>query len=280
MSERAGTLGGLVQAMEALAPRAWAGDWDNVGLLIQARPLEAPVARVLVAIDLNRPVMDEALGWGADAVVAYHPPIFRGLKRLTWRDPQQRLLLDAIQAGISVYSPHTALDAAPGGVCDWLAEGLGVLAASVPIEPPRALPPELEGRVGAGRIATLAQPVDLETLVARAKAHLGLAHLRLAAAPAHAGGAPVRAVALCPGAGGSLFEKLPRSGPRAADLFLTGELRHHDVLSRVASGQSVILTDHTNTERGYLPTLAANLGATLDAEIRVSAIDRDPLVVV
>ncbi len=274
------TLADLIAAMETIAPRAYAGGWDNVGLLLQAAALDAPLRRVLLAIDMDRAVTDEAIAWGAQALVAYHPPIFRGLRRITRADPRQAALLDALAAGLSAYSPHTALDAAPGGVCDWLAAGLGPLASSAPIEVPAGLPPELAGRVGAGRLVELAEPRTLGELLPRIKAHLGLSALRLAAAPAHAAGEPLRRVAICPGAGGSLFEKLPTSGDGAPDLLLTGELRHHDVLSRVACGTSAILTDHTNTERGYLPILARTLSAALPGLIiRVSEVDRDPLVI-
>ena len=55
-------------------------------------------------------------------VIAYHPIIFRGLKSLTFADTQQQTLLRLASHGISVYSPHTAIDAAPGGLGDWLAD--------------------------------------------------------------------------------------------------------------------------------------------------------------
>jgi len=52
------------------------------------------------------------------------PIIFRPLKSLTLSNTQQRSLLRLVQAGISVYSPHTAVDASVGGVNDWLADGI------------------------------------------------------------------------------------------------------------------------------------------------------------
>ena len=96
----------------------------------------------------------------------------------------------------------------------------------------------------------------------------------LAAAPAHTQH-PVSTVAVCPGAGGSLFGSVDK-----IDLLVTGEMRHHDVLSRVAGGTSVILTDHTNTERGYLPILAKRVSDAVAIETVVSQIDTDPLHVV
>jgi putative NIF3 family GTP cyclohydrolase 1 type 2 len=59
-------------------------------------------------------------------------------------------------------------------------------------------------------------------------------------------------------------------------------MRHHDVLAANEAGVDVVLTDHTNTERGYLPTLRANLLKLLDhaVEIDVSGVDADPLQIV
>jgi putative NIF3 family GTP cyclohydrolase 1 type 2 len=82
---------------------------------------------------------------------------------------------------------------------------------------------------------------------------------------------------VCAGAGGSVFEHC-----HDVDLLLTGEMRHHDILARVASGTSVILTDHTNCERGYLPNLAARLRSVFgeDVAVHVASSDKDPLSIV
>lgn len=76
----------------------------------------------MLTIDLTKAVADEAIALNSSIVVAYHPIIFRGLKSLTLANTQQQTLLRLASHGISVYSPHTALDAAPGGIGDWLAD--------------------------------------------------------------------------------------------------------------------------------------------------------------
>ena len=98
-----------------------------------------------------------------------------------------------------------------------------------------------------------------------------MAHQRSAKA---ASGTAIRRVALCAGAGGSLFESV-----RDVDLFVTGEMRHHDVLAKVRAGSSVILSEHTHTERGFLRELSTRIGALSNAEISVSIAqtDADPL---
>ncbi len=264
------SLGQVVALLETIAPLRFAADWDNVGLLVESAAEQA-VSRVMCTVELGEDVLAEAIELGAALVVAYHPPIFRGLKRLTSADAGERTVLGAIRSGIAVYAPHTALDAAPGGVNDWLAEALGP-GERAPIDTAPDQPD-----TGMGRRVTLAEPASLEVLVARIKQHLGLAHVRVAAATRHRAGAAIADAAVCAGAGGSLFEKL-----RDPELYLTGEMRHHDVREKVAAGASVVLCDHTNTERGYLPRLAARLQALSDnaLDVRVSVRDRDPLEIV
>jgi dinuclear metal center YbgI/SA1388 family protein len=113
----------LVRAMQGIAPLEYAESWDNVGLLVgdADRELRGPV---LLTIDVTERVLAEAAGAKAGAIVSYHPPLWEPLKRLTADTPRGRIILGAIEAGIAMYSPHTALDATVGGVTDWLCEGL------------------------------------------------------------------------------------------------------------------------------------------------------------
>ncbi len=129
---------------------------------------------------------------------------------------------------------------------------------------------------GQGRDLCLDKPITLAQAVGRVKKHLGLQHLRVATAEGHGRGAMVQHIMLCAGAGGSVL-----SG-HAPDLFLTGEMRHHDVLAATARGTSVILTEHTHCERPYLPTFKKKLKALLGAggHIDLSKKDHDPLKVV
>jgi len=252
----------FVAGLEGIAPTRLAGAWDNVGLLLEGT---RPIRTVGVAIDLTGVVADELLDAGCDAIVSYHPPIFGGVKRLVQRDPRSRTLLRLVREGVHVYAPHSALDAARGGMAEWLLEPFGDVHDVAPIAPD-ALVPEL----GAGRLATLTAPRTLGELAPFVREHLGLSHVRLAGAD----DTLVRTVAVCPGAGGSLFQGV------SADLLLTGEMRHHDVLAQVERGGAVLLTDHTNTERGFLGRYAERVRSVCGVEVVVSQEDADPLRVV
>ena len=266
----------VLSILQRLAPLDLAEPWDNVGLLLEPAPapLTPPLSDVLLTIDLSDQVVSEAEALGAKLIVAYHPPILEGLKRLRSTAPAERSILRCVAAGIALYSPHTALDAAAGGVNDWLLDAFGQPES----ERAPCFPHPSDRRLGGGRFVHLAKPIELAEAVERLKRHLGLTQLRLAAAEQHASGAQlVRRIAVCAGAGGSVFDKL--SG---FDLFVTGEMRHHDVLAKVRAGSSVLLSEHTHTERGYLRLLAERLRAETHggANFHVSRCDRDPLCLV
>lgn len=129
------TVSQLCEAMESIAPLHTAADWDNVGLLIG--DASWPIRRLLLTIDLMPSVLDEAIAGRCDAIVAYHPPIFRGVKSLRpGRTSQEGVAAEALSERIAVYSPHTALDAAPGGTNDTLAVMAGI-AGAAPFAPAR-----------------------------------------------------------------------------------------------------------------------------------------------
>jgi dinuclear metal center YbgI/SA1388 family protein len=265
----------LFAALERLAPLQFAEPWDNVGLLLEPATPATPIKKTLLTIDLTEPVLNEALELGVQVIVAYHPPIFSGLKRLRGSVTSERVVVRCLAAGLTVFSPHTALDAAPLGINDWLLDAFEPFGFTRR-EP--CLPHAADPRYGQGRMAELARGVSLNDAVQAIKQHLGLPQLRVSAAAPHAPGNPsIRRVAVCAGAGGSVFEKL--SG---VDLFLTGEMRHHDVRSRGEAGSSVVLCDHTNTERGFLPILAERLAQVVGPGVsfHVSTCDRDPLAIV
>ncbi|CAI7988998.1 NIF3-like protein 1 [Geodia barretti] len=114
----------LIGCLEAVVPSSRAESWDNTGLLVE--PSGNPsVSHVLLTIDLTGQVLEEALGVKAGLIVAYHPPIFHSLKRLTQGSAKERIIVRALESRVAVYSPHTALDCMKGGVNDWLLAGLG-----------------------------------------------------------------------------------------------------------------------------------------------------------
>ncbi len=110
-------------AIEKIAPLKLAQDWDNVGLLVG--DLEKNVKNVLLTIDVTGDVVAEARRLKTDLIISYHPVIWDGLKKITSDGPEV-VVYELIRSGIAVFSMHTALDSAVGGVNDGLAEIVGI----------------------------------------------------------------------------------------------------------------------------------------------------------
>ena len=109
--------------LSGIAPPALAAEWDNVGLLVGREA--APVRSLVLTIDLTEAVLREAVGARAEMVMAYHPPIFKPILRLT--ASSSPVAYAAARSGLALYSMHTALDAAEGGTNDALAGAMGMV---------------------------------------------------------------------------------------------------------------------------------------------------------
>ncbi|UCG57248.1 MAG: Nif3-like dinuclear metal center hexameric protein [Phycisphaerales bacterium] len=113
----------IASVMEEMTPLGLAQDWDNVGLLV-GDP-QARVKSILLTIDVTREVVAEAKRLKAELIVSYHPVIWDGLKSVT-AEGKGHVVYDLIRNEIGVFSIHTALDTAIGGVNDGLAEIVGI----------------------------------------------------------------------------------------------------------------------------------------------------------
>lgn len=121
-------------------------------------------------------MVEEALASATSLIVSYHPPIFKPLASITLANPLQASLLRCAAAGISVYTPHTALDSVTDGLNDWLCtkvagplRDINWSARFIGQEYP-------EGLGGVGRIVTLKQPVELKMLQFTIRTELELKH--------------------------------------------------------------------------------------------------------
>jgi dinuclear metal center YbgI/SA1388 family protein len=257
-------VGDLVRAMELVAPTRLAATWDNVGLLVGDEA--SPARRVLLTIDCTPAVVAEAVGGGYDAIVAYHPPIFAATKRFVAGSVAYSLA----RAGIALYSPHTALDAAAGGTNDVLAAALAMIDPR-PLRPASVRPGDPDRGIGFGRVGAIPEG-SLADVVGRVKSFLGVGNVLVCGAlEGHVARAAVGA-----GSGGELIGDAVAAG---ADVLLTGELRHHDALSCCAAGLSVIATLHSRSERCVLPSLEKRLASLVPGLVfGTSEVDRDPFV--
>ncbi|MHC4705410.1 MAG: Nif3-like dinuclear metal center hexameric protein, partial [Planctomycetota bacterium] len=113
----------IAAVIDGIFPLKLAQDWDNVGLLIGDS--RKSVKNALLTIDTTSDVVAEAKKLKTDLIISYHPVIWDGLKNVTAEGPGS-VVYELVRSGISVFSVHTALDSAMGGVNDGLAEIVGI----------------------------------------------------------------------------------------------------------------------------------------------------------
>ncbi|CAD7929066.1 unnamed protein product [Amoebophrya sp. A120] len=271
----------LVQAVEQLAPPSLAEGWDNVGLLLdcldETRWSESSFKpRIFLCNDLTERVAEEAITKKVDCVVTYHPTPFAKFRTVTRTTHIGRVVLSMITNRIPVYATHTCLDCVNNGLNDWLINAFPNVGEILPCNPLDAKRPNL----GSGRVGSLPMAITIDDAVGHVKTLTGLKHVRRAD-PVDGSQKPIRRVAVCAGSGGSVFKDYMSKNPGSVpDLFLTGEMSHHDVLELNQNGAFVILTEHSNSERPFLPVFRERLlGLYPDAEVVISEIDADPLFV-
>ena len=114
----------IIAPLEEIAPLEYQEEYDNSGLLLGSYDDE--ITGVLLCLDVTDKVLDEARNKNCNLIIAHHPLIFRGLKRLTGSGNTEKLVMKAIKLGLSVYAIHTNLDNSLCGINTHLATLLGL----------------------------------------------------------------------------------------------------------------------------------------------------------
>ncbi|WP_374010302.1 Nif3-like dinuclear metal center hexameric protein [Leifsonia sp. LS-T14] len=262
------TLASVRDTIEQLWPLVGAESWDASGLV--AGDPQAEVERILLAVDAVAATVDEAVERGVDLLIAHHPLLLRGVTSVAEDRYKGALLARLIRGGAGLYAAHTTADVVADGTSD-------VLAARLGLRDTRPIAPASDGVTGIGRVGDLPRPTTLGAL-ARAVAEL---------LPATAGGVraagdytqPVTRVAVCGGAGDSL---LATEAVRAADVYITADLRHHPASEAreqafLGGGPALLDVSHWASEWLWLDTAADQLRAALPGtEVMVSELRTDP----
>lgn len=212
-------------AIEAFAPLKLQEGYDNAGL--QVGDPDADVSAVLLCLDVNEDILEEAKRRSCSMVVSHHPLIFHGLKSLTGADETQKLVLKALRYGIAVYSAHTNLDCAWDGVSHEMAHMVGVTNLR-----PLA-PAQQDANVGLGVIGDIEPTPKLE-LLRRVKEKFQVRCLRYSTGNRKV---VVKRVALCGGSGASLIREAISAD---ADILITGDIKYHDF---TGYGDEILLAD-------------------------------------
>lgn len=230
----------LIDRFESFAPKTIAFTNDPVGL--QIGNVNNDIKRVLVTLDVRPEVVDEAIKQNCDMIFSHHPLIFRPIKNLDLSNPQNQMYAKLIQNSILVYSAHTNLDVAKGGMNDWLTEAMGLNHVQTVYSN--------HYDTNIGRIGVLPTPVTVEKFAKTLKKTFNLDGLRLVS---NDNKAMVKNVAIVGGDGGKFYPEMLKAG---ADVFVTGDVYYHTGHDMLANGINVVDVGH-NVEKICIPKLAS-----------------------
>lgn len=207
------TIKEITDVLESWAPKHVAEEYDNVGLLTGQSDQE--ITNVLISLDCIESTVQEAKEKNCNLIIAHHPIIFKGLKKINGYTYVERTIIAAIKYDIAIYAIHTNLDNVLTGVNKKIADLMG-------LENQTILTPKPGGeQIGSGIIGTLPTKIATHLFLAQVKASMNLPLIRHTAICRD----EILKVAICGGSGSFL---LPQVIASAADAFITADIKYHE----------------------------------------------------
>lgn len=254
----------ILEKLEALAPVSMACDWDNPGLL--AGRADKEVETIFLALDATDEVVEEAALAGADLLLTHHPLIFKAVKSVTDRDFIGRRLIKMIKLDMAYVAMHTNFDAAPGCMADLASDCLG-LTDRRPLEVMGVLG---EAEYGIGKVGNLPEPMTLDALSVLVKQVFGLPYVTVYSSMFYEGEEYAvrlkKRVAICPGSGGGSISEAIRQG---AEVYITGDISHHQGIDAVAENMAVIDAGHYGIEHIFMDFMKRFLEEALGGKVKI-----------
>ncbi len=227
----------ILSELFKLAPEEFAEEWDNVGLLT-GRP-EKEVHRIYIALDATDECIEHAVRNKADMLLTHHPMIFRAMKKVTGDDFTGRRIMELISHDISYAAMHTNYDVSC--MAERAAKRLKLKECE-----PLCEEREEKGKVfGLGMAGVLDKPLSLKDFADLIKKSFNIPDVRIYGD----GSYEVEKVAILPGSGGS---EIPYAIEKDADVYVTGDISHHEGIDAVLQGLSVIDAGHYGIEKIFI----------------------------
>jgi len=228
----------VLDVLEEIAPLYLAASWDNCGLLI-GDP-DQDIKKALFALEVTQEIIENAQKEKAQLIVTHHPLIFSPITKIEKAKYPGKLLFSLIEKGICLIAMHTNWDASDVGVASQLAQIIGLKDVS-------AL--SSDDGIPIGRVGELSEPISAVDLGYKLMRRLNGSYFAIA------GDEKRRAerIACCPGSGGDMWRVALKEG---AEIYVTGEIRYHQVREAIQEGLTVLILGHFTTENFSIFKLA------------------------
>lgn len=230
----------IISFMESWAKKEDALSWDNCGPQIY---FQENVKKILISLDLYDEVIEKAKKENCNLIITHHPMFFSGVKSIAQGTYMGDNIIDLIDHRITVFSAHTNLDIAQGGVNDTLADYFQ-------LKERKSLAREEDKDMGI--VGTLPYPMELKDFVWKMKRELEIPFI-------HIYGRPTQKVSRIALLGGSGADFIKDALQHQVDVYITSDLKYHD--GQYAYEQNLTLLDlgHFHSEKILLQKIKEKL---------------------
>lgn len=226
----------IIKRIEEFAPLNTMQKWDNSGWQINLGIEDTN--RILLALDVTPSTVDEAINKKCDLILSHHPIFFNSIKTI-----ESPFIIKAIQNNIQVYSAHTNLDIAQGGVSEYLAEKCGFT--------------DLDTAFEFIKYKQFDEEKNFSKLISTLKTIFSLPSVRVVNSQRKT----YKSIAFCSGSGAEYIQELEKIG---IDVFITGDLKHHQALN--ATNMTIVDLGHFHSER-FVVEIFENILKNEDVEV-------------
>lgn len=234
----------ILEELKKDMPFYYACDWDNIGLTVGDENLS--VKNIVVCLDITNKVIDEAVKKNADLIVAHHPLMFAPVKRINTGDLIGRRIINLIKNNISCISMHTNYDVADSCMADIAADKLELDNKSIFYKE------KIDLEVGLGKKGNLREKMSLADLAKKVKETFSLDKVIV-----HGDlNAQVYNISILPGSGKNMSKIAIEN---RSDVFITGDITHHEALDAVDAGLAIIDASHYGIEKVFIDDMAKRL---------------------
>jgi len=228
----------IIRFFEEKYPPELAYDWDNVGL--QVGTLNHKTERVLLALDITKEVVKEAISKKCNLIISHHPLMFKPMNNIVFDSPKGWIVMNLIQHNIAVYSAHTNFDQTVGGMNDILAEKIGMRDLKL-----------LDEDDNIGRYGKIDR-ISFEDFVGKVKKAFDLDNVQVI-------GDTDKEVETIGISGGSGSHHMYAAKKRNCHVYITGDITYHTALDAVQMGITLIDVGH-HVEVVFVSEVAKMLG--------------------
>jgi len=205
----------ITNYIEEIAPLSYQEKYDNCGLLVGRK--DDHIDAILVTLDCTEAVIDEAIETGCNLIIAHHPIIFTGIKKLNGSNYIERTIIKAIRNNIAIYSLHTTLDKIFNGVSYKIADKLGLVNCKILATKNQ----DINLNLGYGIIGDLVESVSSKIFLKKLKTIMQTDCIRYTPLVKNI----VKKIAVCGGSGSFLLNHVRNSD---VDLFISADFKYHE----------------------------------------------------